>query len=193
MRVSPLIARLGPRLALTLGLSLALGLTLGLAGCANVSRVDVGPLTAFGETLESADTYRYYLVRLDARGMPSERLPALALPLPGSVRPVPLGALTPALAARHLPRFVPPPQWPDTWKEKARQRQAFQGDGFYIDFGDAGLEFVSLCSHCHGGRQEPGLCTADGNTCHLLPLTGEELVELVGTPDRVRKVREVTY
>ena len=168
-------------------------LTLSAAGCANVSRVDVGPLTAFGEPLEQADTYRYYLVRLDARGVPSDRLPPLALPLPGSEKPVPLAALTPALTARHLPRFVPPPQWPDTWKEKARQRQAFEGDGFYIDFGDAGLDFMGLCSHCHGGRQEPGLCSADGRICHALPLTLEQLTELLGPPDRIRKVREVTY
>ena len=164
-----------------------------LAGCSPVARVDVGPLTAFGEPLEQTGTDRYYLVRLDARGIPAERLPQLALPLPGARSPIALKALTPELTARHLPRFVPPVQWPEPWKEKARRLPAFEGSGFYIDFDEAGLGIVSLCSHCHGGRREPALCTADGHVCHRLPLTREQLIELTGAPDRERRVREVTY
>lgn len=164
-----------------------------LVGCSQVARVDVGAVTAFGEPLEQAEGDRYYLVRLDARGVPPDQLPRLALALPGAEAPIPIEALTPELAARHLPRFVPPAQWPETWKEKARRLPAFEGDGFYIGFDEAGLGFVSLCSHCHGGRQAPVLCTADGRVCHRLPLTRAQLIELTGPPDRERRVREVTY
>lgn len=164
-----------------------------LTGCANTSRFETGTLTAFGGHIDPGGGVRYYLVNIDARGAPPEQLPALALPLPGAEHPVPVNELTPALTARYLPAFVPPPQWPDTWKAKARSHPAFEGNGFYVGFGENGLESAGLCSHCAGGRQAPGLCTADGHICHVLPITRAQLVELVGPPDRESKVMEVRY
>jgi len=164
-----------------------------LSGCANTSRFETGPVTAFGGALGQDDGVRYYLVDVDVLGLSPGQLPALSLPLPGARHPLRLSELTPTLTAQYLPRFVPPPQWPDTWKEKARLYPAFEGSGFYIGFGESGLKSVGLCSHCAGGRQAPGLCTADGQICHVLPLTRAQLVELVGPPDREYRVNEVRY
>jgi len=170
-----------------------LGSALLLGGCSHVSRVDADRLTAFGEPLDQPEQYLYYLVRIDNRGRPPDALPPLAIRFPAADRPIALDALTPSLTARYLPAFVPPPQWPDTWKEKARRETAFEGGGIYVHFETQGPGFIALCSHCHGGRHSPVLCTADGSVCHQLPVTYEGLVELIGPPDRVRRVREVTY
>ncbi|MFI9652090.1 hypothetical protein [Guyparkeria halopsychrophila] len=132
-------------------------------------------------------------MRIDNRGRSPEELPPLAIRLPDSDPPIALEALTPTVAARYLPAFVPPAQWPTTWKEKASRRTAFEGGGIYVDFEARGPGLITLCSHCHGGRHSPVLCTADGSVCHQLPLTYEGLVELIGPPDRVQRVREVTY
>ncbi|MGM0516905.1 MAG: hypothetical protein ACQER6_04830 [Pseudomonadota bacterium] len=173
-------------------LALAL-LTFTLGGCAHVSRIDAGHLTAFGEPLEKADQYLYYLVRIDNRGRPADELPPLAIRFPEADRPIAFDALTPSVTARYLPAFVPPPQWPPAWKEKASRRTAFEGGGIYVGFEAQGPAFIELCSHCHRGRHSPVLCAADGSVCHQLPVTYEGLVELIGPPDRVQKVREVTY
>ena len=170
-----------------------LGSALLLGGCSHVSRVDTGHLTAFGEPLEQPEQYLYYLVRIDNRGRPPDELPPLAIRFPAADRPIAFDALTPSVTARYLPAFVPPPQWPDKWKEKASRQTAFEGGGIYVHFEAQGPSFIALCSHCHGGRHSPVLCTADGSICHPLPLTYEALVELIGPPDRVRQVREVTY
>ena len=167
--------------------------TVLLGGCSQVSRVDAGHLTAFGEPLEQPDQYLYYLVRIDNRGRPPDELPPLAVRFPTADRPIALDALTPSVTARYLPAFVPPPQWPATWKEKASRQTAFEGGGIYVHFEAQGPGFITLCSHCHGGRHSPVLCTADGSVCHQLPVPYEGLVELIGPPDRVRRVREVTY
>lgn len=170
-----------------------LGSALLLGGCSHVSRVDADHLTAFGEPLEQPEQYLYYLVRIDNRGRPPDALPPLAIRFPDAVRPIALDALTPSLTARYLPAFVPPPQWPTTWKEKASLRTAFEGGGIYVDFEAQRPAFIELCSHCYRGRHSPVLCTADGTVCHQLPVTYEGLVELIGPPDRVLRVREVTY
>ncbi|MDG4867943.1 hypothetical protein P8631_08010 [Guyparkeria sp. 1SP6A2] len=163
-------------------------------GCANVTRFDAGRLTAFGEPLERPDVVLYYLIRLDARAISTEALPRFTLQMPGAEAPVPLADLTPSLTAAHLAPSVPPPQWPDTWKEKARQTTAFEEGGFYLAFQEDGsLAFLSICSHCSGGRETPVLCGEDGHPCHAVPLTQSRLIEIVGPPDRVRKVIEVTY
>ncbi len=47
----------------------------------------LGPLTAFGEPLESPDVVLSYLVRLDARATPIEDLPRFALRLTEIVGP----------------------------------------------------------------------------------------------------------
>ncbi|MCL7751381.1 hypothetical protein LV475_07195 [Guyparkeria hydrothermalis] len=164
-----------------------------LTACANTTRFEAGPITAFGGEIEATDAERFYLLRIDTRELPADELPALALPLPGAERPVTLEALTPAEVARYLPRFEPPPQWPETWKARARAYPSFEGDGYFIGFGDIGLESVSLCSHCAGQRQSPSLCTADGRVCHRFPLTRDQLVALVGPPGREYKVIEVRY
>lgn len=170
-----------------------LGAALLLGGCSHVSRVDAGHLTAFGEPLERPEESLYYLVRIDNRGRPPDELPPLAIRFPAADRPIAFDALTPSVTARYLPAFVPPPQWPDTWKEKASRQTAFEGGGIYVHFEAQGPSFIALCSHCHEGRHSPVLCTADGSVCHQLPVTYEGLIELIGPPDRVRRVREVTY
>ena len=174
-------------------LSTALLLLGLLTGCADVSRFEQGPLVAHGERLEQAREPLYYSIGIDVAAAYDERLMHARLQLSPDAPPLALAELSPALVSRYLPPFVPPPQWPEAWKQKARETRAYAGNGFHIDFKHGDLAFVGICSHCAGGRESPVVGTPDGGRLFALPLTEQQLREVFGAPQRIYRVNEVRY
>jgi hypothetical protein len=170
----------------------ALLLMLLLPSCAGVSRLDKGPLVAYGEHLEKSPEPLYYLIRINCEKQ--DLTPALRalVRLGPEAEPLAITDLTPEFVSRHLPRFEPPREWPDAWKEKARKEHAYAGGGFHIAYNDDGrLAFVGICSHCYPSRQSPVVGTPNGRIFYTLPLTTEQFTEVFGPAERSRKQREV--
>ncbi|UZD65753.1 hypothetical protein [Marinobacter sp. AN1] len=164
-----------------------------LTGCANVSRFEKGPLVAHGEEIDGSGEPLYYVVGIDlGKAGDSRPLEALLRLSPDSP-PVSIGALRPQQVARYLPPFVPPPQWPDSWKQKSRENDAYTGGGFHIVFREGRLLSVGICSHCAGQREEPVVGTPDGQHWYALPLTRQQVIDVFGHPDWVHRVNEVRY
>jgi len=166
-----------------------------LTACANVSRFEKGAFVAFGQKLDGSPEPLYYLMRMDlSRSNPAET-PAFSLKLSENGPPVPWDRLTVDTVSAHLPKFVPPPVWPEKWKAEAAKRDAYEGAGYYIAFRDGRLEYLGLCSHCGKDFPEPppGIGPPDGATFFRLPVTEAQLVSVVGRPDRIYNVREVSY
>ncbi len=107
--------------------------------------------------------------------------------------PITLRELSPELVARYLPPFTPPSQWPDTWKQKAKEEDVYTGKGFNIRFKNGKLLSIGICSHCDGRREYPIVGTLDGQHFYTLPLTEQQVIEVFGPPDRIFKVNEVRY
>jgi hypothetical protein len=166
-----------------------------LTACANVSRFEKGPFVAFGQKLDGRPEPLYYLMRMDLSNSKPAETPAFSLKLSENGPPVPWNHLTADTVSAHLPKFVPPPVWPKEWKAEAAKRDAYEGAGYYIAFRDGRLEYLGLCSHCGKDFPEPapGIGPPDGSIFFRLPVTKEQLVRVVGEPDRVYKVSEVRY
>lgn len=169
-----------------------------LAGCAGVYRYDTVNLTAYGEKLEGSATPLYYSVAIDFEKDGSANARTLAIKFAAADAPIALHELTPQEAARHLPPWEPPPQWPDVVKQRERERrkdyQVYAGEGAYLSFRDGRLSYLSLCSHCEGKRfQPPQIGRADSGITHALPLTEAQLREVFGEPTRLRRQREIYY
>lgn len=168
-------------------------LTIMLPGCANVSRFEKNNLVAFGERLEGSQEPLYYLVRIDVQKSDDARVMSSRLKLSPDSPPLTLEELRPAAVADFLSPFTPPPQWPDTWKQKANAEDVYAGNGFHIRFEGGQLLSVGICSHCAGGREQPMVGTPDGQHFYTLPLTEQQVIEVFGAPDRIDKVGEVRY
>jgi len=160
-----------------------------LGGCADVSRFEKGAAVAFGERLEGEETYQYYLLRLD---LEDDVPPPANFHIRLGDRALALDELTPAVVAPRLPAFAPPPQWPERLNRQALMANAYAGGGYFLAFGNGRLTRLSLCSHC-GGRSFPVIGSADGQRFYTLPLTREQLIDVLGPPDRVYRVNEVRY
>jgi hypothetical protein len=164
-----------------------------LSACAGVSRLEKGSLTAFGELHNGAHEPRYYLVRINVEKAADPRTMSSLVKLNPEAPPLSIAELRPESVARYLQPFSPPPQWPDSLKQKAKEYDDYHGGGFYIAFKNGRLVSVGICSHCAGGRESPIVGTPDGQQFYTLPLTELQVAEVYGSPDRIRKVREVTY
>jgi hypothetical protein len=172
---------------------LAILLVSTLSACANVSRLEKGSLVAFGGLLDDADEPLYYLIRIDIEKSIDARTMSALVKLSREAPPFSLAELTPGIVTRYLPPFIPPPQWPDSWKQKAREDDAYAGGGFNITFKDGVLVYIGICSHCAGGRESPVVGTPDGQQFHALPLMERQITEVFGSPNRIYKVIEVRY
>lgn len=164
-----------------------------LPACANVSRFEKNSLVAFGELLHDSHEPLYYLIRIDIEKSDDARTMSSLLKLSPVSPPVALGELSPSFVAGYLPPFTPPPQWLDSWKQKAKEDEVFAGSGFNIRFKEGQLLYVGICSHCAGGRENPVVGTPDGQFFYTLPLTERQVIEVFGPPDRIYKVGEVRY
>lgn len=71
--------------------------------------------------------------------------------------------------------------------------EAYSGAGFYVSFKNGRLAWVGICSNCAGERHSPIVGTPDGLRFYALPLSRHQITEVFGQPDKIRKVREVTY
>jgi len=187
--------RPGPRAARRLLVLLAAALA--ATGCAHVSRFEKGPFVAFGEPLHGSPEPLYYLLRLDLTDADPDEAPLFSVQLATDTPPIAWHRLTPSLVAAHLPPFVPPAAWPERRKAEAARRTAFEGGGCHVAFLGERLEFLSLFAVGPGPGAAPdpapAIGSADGIVLRRLPLTEAELIEAVGEPDRILRVREVTY
>jgi len=164
-----------------------------LSACANVSRFERNSLVAHGELLDGSHEPRYYKIWIDMRKSVDARTMSSLLKLSPNSPPFALNKLSAELVAHYLPPFSPPPQWPDTLKQKAIEYDTYAGGGFNITFKEGQLISVGICSHCNEGRKNPIVGTPDGQHFYMLPLTEQQLIEVFGSPNRVYKVNEVRY
>lgn len=164
-----------------------------LSACANVSRFEKNSLVAHGQLLDGSHEPLYYIIWVDFRKSVDARTMSSLLRLSPDSPPFALEKLRPELVARYLPPFTPPPQWPDSLKQKAKEDDAYAGGGFHIRFKEGKLLYVGICSHCAGGRENPIVGSPDGQNFHMLPLTEQQITEVFGSPDRIYKVNEVRY
>ena len=163
------------------------------SACANVSRFQKDSLTAHGELFGGSKEPLYYSIRIDIASSADERPMSFLMKLSPDSPPIASNRLYPELVARYLPPFTPPSQWPDTWKQKAKEEDIYSGNGFDIIFKNGKLLSIGICSHCAGRREYPIVGSQDGKHFYTLPLTEQEVTEVFGSPDRIYKVNEVRY
>jgi len=168
-------------------------LAVTLSACANVSRFEKGSLVAHGELLDGSREPLYYSIWVDFKKSVDASTMSSLLKLSPDSPSIALGKLRPELVARYLAPFTPPPQWPEAWKEKAKEDEVYAGGGFNIRFKEGQLLSVGICSHCAEGREHPIVGTPDGHHFYILPLTERQITEIFGPPDRIYKVGEVRY
>lgn len=162
-------------------------------GCANVVRFEKPSLVAHAEKLDGSHVLLYYSIAIDFSTPVAPGLAQVRLKFGTDTPSYALSELTPAVVSRYLKRFEPPPQWPDAWKRKASEEDAYEGEGIYIKFETGRLVRLGLCSHCSGGRAAPIVGNAEGSVFYALPLTERQMVELFGVPDSRTAVHEVYY
>jgi hypothetical protein len=167
-------------------------LTVLLAGCANVSRYERPGMVAHGQKLDGAVEPLYYIIAIDGRKGPDERTLNAGLKLAPQAPLVKISALTPDTVKVYLPKFVPPPQWPERERLKASQDDAYEGGGFFVKFDQGRFQFLGICSNCAGGWEQPSVATPEG-VVYSLPLTHAQLSAVFGEAKRVYKVSEVRY
>lgn len=172
---------------------IAIGLAGILSACANVSRFEKDAFVAHGEILNGTPEVLYYSIFIESDGTVDAYKADILLKLTADATPLSLSKLRPESVARYLPRFTPPPQWPEQWKKKAMEAETYSGGGFHITFKNGRLVSLGICSHCSEGREHPVIGTADGHLFYSLPLTEQQLEDLFGPPDRIYKVNEVRY
>lgn len=164
-----------------------------LSGCANVSRFEKDGLVAHGEPINGASETLYYTIFIEIDKVVDDQIMQAFLKLTPEATPILLAELNPESAARYLPRFVPPPQWPEHWKKKAEEDEAYAGGGFHIVFRNGRFMSIGICSHCSEGREYPAIGIPGGNAFYSLPLTKQQLIDVFGSPSRLYKVNEVRY
>jgi hypothetical protein len=168
-------------------------LTGALSACANISRFEKGSLVAYGEHLDGAPEMLYYSIYIRSGTVDDIHTIDILLKLTPEAPPLLLSELLPESVGRYLPRFLPPPQWPEHWREKAKETEAYSGGGFHITFDSGRLLSVGICSHCSGVNEHPVIGTPDGHNFYSLPLTKQQMKDIFGLPSRVYRVNEVRY
>jgi len=164
-----------------------------LSSCSNVLRFEKDNVVAFGEKLNGSPEPLYYLIRIDMTESIDNQLESFLLKLSPDAQPISVKELHPELVSRYLQTFIPPPQWPDIVKEKIKDLDIYEKNGFNVSFKNGQLYSVSICSHCANGKESPVVGTPNGEHFYTLPLTEQQITEVFGSPDRVYKVLEVRY
>ncbi len=164
-----------------------------LGGCANIWRLENGPLVAFSESVHEAPEPRYTLLWIDLRKKTDTRVLAARIKLAEQAPLTAIGALQPAFVARYLPPFVPPPQWPEVIREKARRDDSYEGGGIYVSFRQGRLVYVSLVSRQGDQRFAPRVAAPGSAELLGLPLSRAQMEQVFGAPRRVYRVSEVRY
>jgi hypothetical protein len=164
-----------------------------LLGCASVSRYEKSNVVAFGEILNNTNEPQFYLLDINIENTDNSLLPEFLVLLSPEAKPILSTKLNPDYVSKYLPDFIPPPQWPQKWKDKAKLYNAYEGNGFYISFKNARLISFGACSNCGGAKYSPVIGKSDGNVFYKLPLNLDQLVEIFGDPDKLYKVGEVRY
>lgn len=168
-----------------------------LPGCGSVDRIEKGALVGYGSDQGQPG---YDSLSIDFERRPGKPVPLFCVRLSPQAPPMRSDALTEAQVARYLPKFQIPGYWPETWKQRARQQQAYEGNGYYLAFQQGVLKRLSL-----GVRQSdptqpvtrpvtparigPPSC----EPLYALPITSAQFGEIFGEPDREQRVNEVYY
>lgn len=168
-------------------------LFLVLGGCANIWRMDNGPLTAFSESVRESPDPRYTMVWIDLQKKTDTRVLAAQIKLAEQAPLVAIGTLRPEFVAQFLPPWEPPPQWPEIVKQKARQDDNYQGGGIYVSFRQGRLAFVSLVTQQGGEHFAPQVAAPGSMELLTLPLSRAEMEAVFGPPRRLYRVSEVRY
>ncbi|MCQ4298431.1 hypothetical protein NAV11_00775 [Pseudomonas songnenensis] len=168
-------------------------LFLVLGGCANIWRMDNGPLTAFSESVRESPDPRNTMVWIDLQKKTDTRVLAAQIKLAEQAPLVAIGTLRPEFVAQFLPPWEPPPQWPEIVKQKARQDDNYQGGGIYVSFRQGRLVYVSLVSQLRGERFYPQVAAPASSELLSLPLSRAQMEAVFGPPRRVYRVSEVRY
>ena len=172
---------------------LLLFLIIVLGGCANIWRMEKGPLTAFSESVKESSAPRFTMLWVNLQQQTDLRVLQAQIKLADDAPLTPIGALRPDFVARHLPPFVPPPQWPEVLKERARRDDSYQGGGVYVSFRDGRLIFVSLVSRQGGEQFAPQVAAPGSTVLQTLPLSRAQMEQVFGPPRRLYRVSEIRY
>jgi hypothetical protein len=164
-----------------------------LCGCGGVTRYERGPMVGFGEPVGGASEPLFYLVNIDPRRGEDPRVMTALVKFGPEAPPMAIGTLRPETVSRFLPRFSPPPQWPQFLREKALKDDAYEGGGFFVAFKEGRLISLGVCSRCAGERHSPVVGTPDGLRFHALPLTQQQVEDVFGPAFAIRSVQEVRY
>ncbi len=168
-------------------------LLVSLSGCANIWRMENGPLTAFSESVHESSAPRFTMVWVNLQQQTDVRVLQAQIKLADDAPLTPIGALRPDFVARHLPPFVPPPEWPEFVREKARQDDSYQGGGIHVSFRQGRLIFLGLVSRQGGEQFAPQVAAPGSTVLQTLPLSRAQMEQVFGPPRRLYRVSEVRY
>lgn len=169
-----------------------------LFACGSVGHYRIGALRAYAS---SSNGDRYDSLTLDLTRPEAEASPVFCIQLAPESEPVRSDRLTPELAARYLPEFQIPRYWPETWKQKARQRQAYEGNGYYVAFDRGRLVTLTLDLRetdpvnpvTHPTARAPRIGPPDCRLLYELPLDREQILTIFGAGGREGRHSEVYY
>jgi hypothetical protein len=169
-----------------------------LVSCSSVGHYQFGSLRAYAG---QAGDDRYNSLTLDLSESSARHVPVFCIQLDPDAEPVRSDRLTPVLTARHLPEFKVPRYWPETWKRKARQHQAYEGNGYYVVFDQERLVALTLSLRetdpinpaTRPAARSPRIGPPDCGRLYDLPLDREQMLAIFGPGGRETRHREVYY
>jgi len=177
---------------------LAAILILVFSACSNAFKFTKDPLFAWGQKFNNDEYVSYYSISIDFDKSGFEELPSLIVKLPGDTRIKKLDELTPEYVDQYLQAYKPPEEWPEYVKLETLERlsgyEVYKSDGVYLSFKDNNISFVGLCTHCEGKISSSAMIgNASTGTLYQLPLTEQQMIEIFGDPESVKKYNEVYY
>jgi len=173
-------------------------LALLLVSCSSVGHYQFGSLRAYAGQVNDD---RYDSLTLDLSGPSAKHVPVFCIQLSPDADPIRSDRLTPELTARHLPEFTFPRYWPQTWKQKARQHQAYEGNGYYVVFDQGRLVTLTLSLRetdpvnpaTRPAARPPRIGPPDCGRLYELPLARGQMLAIFGPGGRETRHREVYY
>jgi hypothetical protein len=158
-------------------------LLFSLSGCADSWRMENGPLTA--SSPGGSSELRFTPVLIDLGKGTDARVLAGQIKLARDAPLLPIGALRPEFVARYLPPYEDPPQVPESYRERRRGYDSYEGGGIFVRFRNGSLVLVSLYTQNRGERFAPQLAAPGSSVLFTLPLSDAEMAVVFGPPRRV--------
>lgn len=132
---------------------------------------------------------------------PGQTAATVCVQLSPEAEPMRSDQLTPERVATQLPPFQIPRYWPETWKQRARQNPGYEGNGYFVGFCDGQLAELSLGLRetdpvnpvTRPVARPPRVGPAGCSPLYTLPLTREQLDDILGAGGEVNRHGEVYY